>query len=143
MSPMRCRALVASVCPSPAVCPALPSFLLRLTAHVSWAQDGSCKGHAACWGFGRNSRGCRGMTGPSWGRPSPALPDTAQSLLLISPSFFPCPKHSWPRPSCSRGIQLLICKPKGSSQRTRGPVLDTEEHRRMLGAELNPLTRVK
>lgn len=39
-------------------------------------------------------------------------PDKAQSPFLISPSFFPCPKHSWPQPSCSLGIQLLIHKPR-------------------------------
>lgn len=39
-------------------------------------------------------------------------PDKAQRPFLISPSFFPCPKHSWPQPSCSLGIQLLIHKPR-------------------------------
>lgn len=105
----------------------------------------SCEAHAACWGFGKKSRGWRRKRGLSWGQPCQMhrQPDTAQSLSLISPSFFPCPKHSWPWPSCSLGIQLLICEPKKSSQGIRGPVLDTQEHRRMLGAELNPLTWVK
>lgn len=48
-------------------------------------------------------------------------PDTAQSSFLISPSFFPCPKHSWPQPSCSLGIQLLTRKPRRQLKRDKRP----------------------
>lgn len=56
---------------------------------------------------------------------------TVLSPALISPSFFPCPTHSWSQPSRSLGIMLFIHK---SSREARGPILDSQEQANPLGA---------
>lgn len=125
-------------CPScSASLPSPPGHRVAPARHT--LHFGAGEGNAEAAGGGQ------GSPGAVHGQPCQVhgQPDTARSLFLISPSLFPCPKHSWPRASRSPGIQLLICEARRSSQGTRGPALDTQEHRRMLGAELNPLTRVK